>query len=209
MIGSFYLQTVGRLGGCPIKLITDLGTKNGLAASIKCFFRNNSEAHQYVESPRNQRIEGWWSQFAKQRANWWRNFFKELISRNTFDSTDAFQAEALWFSFSAPLQEELNFVMEHWNTHSIRKKRLGTVSGRPEALYYVSESFGGTPNLMQNVPAQELQYSWESLIIYEEENVYFEHFKYVMNELNLSYPSSWEEALTLSQSFVEVNSTGV
>ena len=62
---------------------------------------------------------------------------------------------------------------------------------------------------MQNVPAQELQYSWESLIIYEEENVYFEHFKYVMNELNLSYPSSWEEALTLSQSFAEVNSTGV
>ena len=65
MIGSCYLQTVGRLGGCPVKLITDIGTENGLAASIQYFFRNNSEAHQYVASPRNQRVEGWWSQFTK------------------------------------------------------------------------------------------------------------------------------------------------
>ena len=117
MIGSFYLQTVGKLGGCPVKLITDLGTENGLAASIQCFFRNNSEAHQYVASPRTQRIEGWW-----------RNFFKDLVSRNIFGSTDTFQIEALWFSFSGLLQKELNFVMEHWNTHSIRKNRFGTVS---------------------------------------------------------------------------------
>ena len=176
MIGSFYSQTVGRLGGCPVKLITDLGTENRLAASIQCFFRNNSEAHQYVASPRNQRIEGWWSQFAKQRANWWWNFFKDLVSRNIFDSTDAFQVEALWFSFSGLVQEELNFVMEHWNTNSTRKNRFGTVSGRPDALYYPSESFGGTPNLMQNVPDQELQYSWENLLIHEEENVYFEYY---------------------------------
>ena len=84
--------------------------------------------------------------------------------------------EALCSSFSGLLQEELNFVMEHWNTHCIRKNRFGTVSGRPDALYYLSESFGGTPNLMQNVPDQELQYSWENLIIHEEENVYFEYY---------------------------------
>ena len=62
---------------------------------------------------------------------------------------------------------------------------------------------------MQNVPDQELQYSQEHLISHDEENVYFEYSKYVMNEFDLSYPSSWEEALTLYQSFVEVNSTGV
>ena len=120
-IGSFSLQTVGRLGGCPVKLITNLETENELAASIQCFFRNNSEAHQYVASPRNQRIEGLWSQFSKQRTNWCRNFFKDLVSRNTLDSKDTCQVEALWFSFSGLLQEELNFDMEHWNTHSIRK----------------------------------------------------------------------------------------
>ena len=31
-------------------------------------------------------------------------------------------------------------------------------------------------NLMQNVPDQELQYSWENLLIHEEENVYFEYY---------------------------------
>ena len=63
-MGSLYLQTVGRLDGYPVKLITDLGTENRFAALIQCFFRNNSEARQYVASPKNQRIEGWWSQFA-------------------------------------------------------------------------------------------------------------------------------------------------
>ena len=62
---------------------------------------------------------------------------------------------------------------------------------------------------MQNVPDQELQYSWENLIIHEEENVYFEYFKYVMKELNLFHLFSREEALSLYQSFVEANSTGV
>ena len=62
---------------------------------------------------------------------------------------------------------------------------------------------------MQNVPDQELQYSQEHLISHDEENLYFEYSKYVMNELDLSYPSSWEEALTLYQNFVEVTSTGV
>ena len=90
-----------------------------------------------------------------------------------------------------------------------KKNRFGTVSDRPNALYYLSEYFGGTPNLKQNVPDQELQYSWEHLINHEEENVYFEYFKHVMNELNLSYPTSWEEALTLYRRLVEVNLTGV
>ena len=62
---------------------------------------------------------------------------------------------------------------------------------------------------MQNVPDQELQYSGEDLIIHEEENVYFEYFEYVINDLNLSQPSSWDEALTLYQSFVEAKSTSV
>ena len=70
MVGSFYLQAIRKLGGCPVELITDLGTENGLAASIQCFFRENLDAHRYVASPRNQRIEGWWSQFARQRSNW-------------------------------------------------------------------------------------------------------------------------------------------
>ena len=88
---------------------------------MQCFFRENLDAHRYVASPRNQRNEGWWSQFARQRSNWWRHFFQDLVSRNEFDLTDIFQAEALWFAFSGLLQEEQEFVKEHRNTHKIRK----------------------------------------------------------------------------------------
>ena len=121
MIGLFYFQAIRKLGGSPVELITDLGTENGLAASMQCFFRKNLDAHRYVASPKNQRIEGWWSQFARQRSNWWRQFFQDLVSRNKSDSTNNFQAEALWLALSGLLQEELEYVNEHWNTHKIRK----------------------------------------------------------------------------------------
>ena len=71
------------------------------------------DAHRYAASPRNQRIEGWWSQFARKKSNWWRQFFQDLVSRNEFDLTDNFQEEVLWFTFSGLLQGELEFVQEH------------------------------------------------------------------------------------------------
>ena len=68
-IASYYVRTVSDQGSCPVELITDLGTENGLAASIKTFFRDNPDAHRYAASPRNQRIEGWWSFYFKVTAH--------------------------------------------------------------------------------------------------------------------------------------------
>ena len=62
-IASYFVATVSEVRGCPVELITDLGTENGLAAAIQTFFRDNHDAHRYVASPRNQRIEGWWAYF--------------------------------------------------------------------------------------------------------------------------------------------------
>ena len=59
-----FLRTVEENGGCPVELLTDLGTVNCIAASIQSFFWDNPDAHRYVPSPRNQRIEGWWSYFS-------------------------------------------------------------------------------------------------------------------------------------------------
>lgn len=33
-IATFYARTVSELGGCPVELIADLGTENGLAAAM-------------------------------------------------------------------------------------------------------------------------------------------------------------------------------
>ena len=150
MIGSFYLEATRKLGGYPVELITDLGTENELAASMQYFFRENLVAHRYVASPRNRRIEGWWSQFAKKRSNRWRQFFQDLVSRN----------EVLWFALSGLLQEEFN---EHWNTHKIRKNQYGTVSGRPDTLCYLPESFGGTSDLLDYVGDRDYHYTLDHI----------------------------------------------
>ena len=77
-IATFYLNTVKELGGCPVELVTDLGTENAIVAGAQSYFRDNSDSHRYVASPRNQQIEGWWSFFCKNRSNWWRTFFQDL-----------------------------------------------------------------------------------------------------------------------------------
>ena len=52
-IAAFYVSYVEELQGAPVKIITDLGTENALAAAIHSFFREDIDAHQYVPSPRN------------------------------------------------------------------------------------------------------------------------------------------------------------
>ena len=52
-IAAFYLSCVEELQSAPVKIITDLGTENALAAAIHSFFRQDAKAHRYVPSPRN------------------------------------------------------------------------------------------------------------------------------------------------------------
>ena len=62
-IAALYLSCVEELQDGPVKIITDLGTENALAAVIHSFLNQDTFAHQYVPSPRNQTIEYWWSYF--------------------------------------------------------------------------------------------------------------------------------------------------
>ena len=156
-IASFYLSTVDSISGCPVELITDLGTENSIVASIQSFFRENEDAHRYVSSPRNQRIEGFWSQFCKQRSSWWRSFFLEFEETGVLDTTSELCREALWFCFSDILQEDLIFVQEHWNTHRIRKSKYQTLCGRPNTLYHLPEQ-SGTIDYKQVVPVEKFNY---------------------------------------------------
>ena len=64
-IAALYLSCVDELQDAPLKIITDPDTENALAAAIHRFFRQDADAHQYVPSPRNQRIECRWSHFCK------------------------------------------------------------------------------------------------------------------------------------------------
>ncbi|XP_044180748.1 uncharacterized protein LOC122961932 [Acropora millepora] len=157
-IAMYFLNIVQELKGCPVQLITDLGTENGLAASMQCYFHDNPDAHRYVSSPRNQRIEGWWSFYSRNRSMWWHNFFKDLESEGVLDSTSELRMECLWYCYAAILQNDLNIVKEHWNSHRIRKSRHNTVSGRPDSLFYLPEHHGAVENLLLKVPQSEVDY---------------------------------------------------
>ena len=63
IIAVLCLSCVEELQDAPIKIIADLGTENALA--FASFFHQDAGAHQYVPSPRNQRIECRWSYFCK------------------------------------------------------------------------------------------------------------------------------------------------
>lgn len=71
-----YVDAVINVEGCPVELVTDLGTENAIVAAIQAYFCDNPDAHRYVPSTRNQRIEAWWSILSKTRFLWWRHFFQ-------------------------------------------------------------------------------------------------------------------------------------
>lgn len=118
------------LKGCPRQLITDLGTESGLAALMQSYFHDDADAHSYISSPRNRRIEGWWSFYSWSRSTWWRNFFQDLELEGVLYSSSELSMECLWNCFAPVIQNNPDIVKEHRNSHRIRKSRHQIVPGR-------------------------------------------------------------------------------
>ena len=200
-IANYYIESVEAFGGCPIDLITDLGTENGIMAGIHAFFRNNPERHRCVSSPCNQRIESWWAFLRRTHTSWWINYFKDLVIEKV-DLTRQLHTECLWFCYAPLLQKCLNQVKEHWNSHYIRRSRYDTVKGRPDSLYYLPGANGGTENLILPVPQQELLYAKNHIISPDASNEYQQYFDYVVQVCNLREPDDWRGAQVLFQTLI-------
>lgn len=104
--------------------------------------------------------------------------------------------ECLWFCFASLIQQDLNHVKDHWNSHYIRSSRHETVSGRPNELFYLPE-IHGAQNFLQPVNANQCQHVEENHITAEETNEFQEYFSYVMEQSTLSAPETWREGLDL------------
>ena len=52
---------------------------------------------RYGSSTANQRIEAWWRIIRESRANWWINYFKDMIDECIFDSSISYHVEAICF----------------------------------------------------------------------------------------------------------------
>ena len=208
-IATYFLNVVKELEGCPVRLITDLGTENGLAASMQCYFHDNPDAHRYVSSPRNQRIEGWWSCYSRNRSTWWRNYFKDLESEGVLNSASELCMECLWYCYALVLKNDLNIVKEHWNSHSIRKSRHNTVSGRPDSLFYLPEHHGAVGNLLLKVPKSEVDYVSQHIVQMDSCNEYYDYFEYARRSLGINLPNNWQEADRLYRKLVVISANGI
>ncbi len=194
---SFYLDCVRKCKGCPEKVRTDNGTENGTIAVMQCYFRDDINGHSYGKSTANQRIEGWWSYYRRNRSTWWINFFKDLVETGEFCPANEVQSECLWFCFSAVLQADLDFVKDHWNTHTIRASLYHTVAGKPDELYMLPENKGGE-NKLHAVSVQQIEYVAENLLQYEEvPNWYQMYFDNIVTSMNIERATNWREALHL------------
>lgn len=203
-IATMYLKTVQEQGGSPVELVTDLGTENCIAAAIQCYLRDSIDAHRYVPSPRNQRIEGWWSFFSKHYSTWWINFFSDLEFRGIVDLTMELSKECLWYCFSPLIQRDLDNIKLNWNTHTIRRSRYNTVAGRPNSLYHLPELHGGENNLLLPVAGRQIAYVEHHIIDNQEINDFKDYFNMIMNMLNNSQPGTWQEALSLYDALMRV-----
>lgn len=184
---SFYLKCVAEQMGCPEKVRTDNGTENGTIAIMQCHFRDDINAHSYGKSTANQRIEGWWSYFRRNRTTWWINLFKDLIETGEFSPGNEVEMECLWFCFAGLIQQNLDFVKEQWNTHTIRVSSHGTISGKPCELFALPESRGGE-NRLHPVSAEEIDFVAENLLqIDEVPNYYQKYFEYILTSTNLVF----------------------
>ncbi|PFX34815.1 RNA-directed DNA polymerase from mobile element jockey [Stylophora pistillata] len=156
VIGRCYMETVKEYGGCPQKVRTDCGTENGLEAAAQSYFMDKNLAHIYGTSPHNQRIEGWWSYLRKHKTTWWINFFKDLAEQQVYTIGNDLQMECLWFCFSNVVQQDLDTVKDHWNTHYIRGSNHDTVKGKPDELFYLPELLDTVNGLNPGVTCEDI-----------------------------------------------------
>ena len=97
---TFSLECVAEHEGRPVKVRSDCGTENGIIAAMQCEFLNDENAHSFGQSVANQRIEGWWSFFRKNRSTWWINLFKDLVETQVLTLGYEMEMECLWYCFS-------------------------------------------------------------------------------------------------------------
>ena len=121
------------------------------------------------------------------------NYFKDLTERGVFHSGNILEEEALWYCFSGILQEDLNEVMEHWNTHRIRDSRHDTIPGSPDELYLLPECHGGIDGLLLSISDDQLQFVSDHLLQSDEEsNDYEEYFDSILANSDLALPNNWK-----------------
>ena len=133
------------------KLAADRGTENvNIAGSQRFLKRNHSDdssgyqRFEFGKSITNHRIKSFWSQLSRLCTDLWIRFFKELVQAGIYDNTDYLPIECFKFCFFPLIKKELDDLKDYWNNHpisrSVSSDRESGPAGRPDVLYFVSDS---------------------------------------------------------------------
>ena len=77
------------------------------------------------------------------------------MDRGVFLPGNTLHQECLWFCSAELIQQDLDFVKIHQNTHYTGQSRCDTVPRKPDELYFLPENFGAS-DLLQPVSPEKL-----------------------------------------------------
>ena len=80
--------------------------------------------------------------------------------------------EYFWFSFAELIQQDLDFVKNHWNTHTIRESSRNTIPREPDELFLLPKNKGDEHRL-HPVTLEEIEVAAENLLQFDEEVNWF------------------------------------
>ena len=104
--------------------------------------------------------------------------------------------QCLRFCFAELIQQDLDFVKIHWNTHYIGQSRCDTVPRKPDELYFLPENFGAS-DLLQPVSPEKLDEARMKYKTTDSKKDFQEYFNHFLSLCNISTPTNWREALNL------------
>lgn len=101
-------------------------------------------------------------------------------------------------------KQDLDFVREHWNTHTIWASSYNTIAGKPDELYLLPENKGGEDRL-HPVSAEEVEFVAENLLQFEEVPNWYQHyFEHILTNMNLERATNWMDALNLYRELLHI-----
>ena len=109
----------------------------------------------------------------------------------------------LWFCFSKLLQDDLDKVKDHWNSHKNSKSPYSSVHGVPDVMYFLPE-YHRHEGCLVSVPEQLVEYMEVHCQSEREDNIYLEYFEYILETKGWVYLSTPREAIRLYQHITEL-----
>lgn len=130
-----------------------------------------------------------------------------MRSSELYCDDDCIEVECLKFCFMNMLRDELQRVARLWNVHKIRlSTNVESPSGRPDVLFFLPE-VSNTSNFVSEVCLDELELAEERCCNRAPQSGCCEEFaqlaSIIMEEQNLQFPRTAEEATTLYVNLLE------